>query len=186
VFASIVWRGSNKNKVLSSILSIVLVVLLFVFGNKPWQGASESGSVYDSPMMIAAENIYKIPQEHIDICDAIINDMDGARCILSLYEIHGTNDVGGTLNYSIRMYTSKIQLRCVMSYEDYSLMTSEERDAYWGDYIHMIQDGSTDSSSYYFLFPVGDERIDDLLDYGCVDFSIDSSAYRLLEFTPST
>lgn len=183
VLTSIVSTISKKNRILSSILAILVVAMLFLFGNKPWQGAKEAGYTYDTPMILLAENPYKIPQEHIDITETIINDMDGERATLSMYEIHGINDVGGTLNYSIRMYTSRIQLREVMSFDSYSSMTDEEQIQYWDEYISSIQDGSTDSSIYYFLFPIGDERAADLLEYGCEVLPVESTNYCLLTYT---
>lgn len=181
VLANIVSQASKKY--LSIVLTIVISSMLVFFGNTPNHGAKEGNYYYDTPMIISAENVYKIPQEHIDLTEAILNDMDGERSTLSMYEIHGINDVGGTLNFSIRMYTSRIQLDSIMDYEEYSVLSSEDRNTYWDYYIDSIRDNTTNNSSCYFLFPLGDDRINDLIDYGCEYLYVDSSNYCILEYT---
>lgn len=183
VLACIVISLYQKKRALSCVSTMVIVSLLFIFGNMPYQGAKEGDYSYETPMIIMGENLYKIPQEHINITESILNDMDGERTTLSIYEMKGKNDeIGGTLNFSIRMYTSRIQLREVISSELYTSMGDEERSEYWAEYISSLDDGSTDSTSFYFLFPIDDERVADLIAYGCVELSVDSSNYCLLEY----
>ena len=135
-------------------------------------------------LVLFAENAYKIPQEHIDICDAVLNDMDGNRAVLCMYEMHGINDLGGTLNYSIRMYTSRIQLDQVIDLVNYQILSDEERTSYWNEYISKMQNLGTDSSAIYFIFPLNDERASDLLTYGCNELPVDSQNYQVLVYVP--
>lgn len=181
VFASLVSWVNKKSRILSVALSVAIVSVLLFFGVAPWQRAEKG---WGSDMYLLSENVYKIPQEHLDICDAILSDMDGDRTLLSMYEMHGINDYGGTLNYSIRMYTSRIQLNELVSLESYMALSSEEREEYWDNYIATIQTYGTDSTSLYFLFPIGDERAADLISYGCSELPVDSSNYQVLIYTP--
>ena len=95
VLASITAVAVKKSKILSIALTVALSFLLLFFGVTPWQRVEKGGWWAD--MYFMAENAYKIPQEHIDICDAIIADMDGDRTILSLYELHWINDTKGII-----------------------------------------------------------------------------------------
>ncbi len=181
VFTKIVMVISKRSVILSVVVMIPIVLLLFFLGITPWT-REEKG--WTSDMYLMAENPYKIPQEHIDITEAILNDMDGDRATLSLYELHWINDIGGTLNFSIRMCTSRIQLSEVMSLDSYKNMSDEDRVEYWDEYMTEIQSNDTDSSSYYFIFPLEDERASDLISYGCEELPIGSSTYQLLVYTP--
>lgn len=182
VLASVTAAAVKKSKILSIALTVALTFLLLFFGVTPWQRMEKGGWWAD--MYFIAENAYKIPQEHIDICDAIIADMDGNRSVLALYELRGINDTKGTLNYSIRMYTSKIQLDVVMDFETYYSMPSDERTQYWTDYISGLESYDVDNTNIYFIFPQGDERASDLLAYGCRNLPVDSSTYQVLVYTP--
>lgn len=181
VFANLVLTSLKKSRIVASILTVLFVFLLFGFGITPWQRAEKGWGV---DMYLPAENLYKIPQEHLNIADAILNDMDGDRTILSLYEFHEKNDIGGTLNFSIRMYTSRIQLNTVIDAGTYNVMTTEEKTDYWDKYMYDIQNKGTDSSSFYFIFPIGDVRATDLIEYGCFELPVDSSNYQVLVYTP--
>lgn len=180
VLATLVSSTMSKNKVLSILISLAIVVLLFYFGITPWQ-REENG--WDADMYMLAENPYKIPQEHIDMCNMILDDMDGERATLCMYEIHGINDIGGTLNYSIRMYTSRIQLDSVMDAESYGVLSYEDRSEFWNSYLSEISRNTTDNTRVYFVFPIDDNRIDDLIDFGCTDMGFDSQNYTVLEYT---
>ncbi len=181
VFANLVMASFKKSKALASALTVLFVFLLFGFGITPWQRAEKGWGV---DMYLPSENLYKIPQEHLNIADAILEDMDGDRAILSLYEFHEKNDIGGTLNFSIRMYTSRIQLNTVLDAGTYNAMTTEEKTDYWDQYMYEIQNKGTDSSSFYFIFPIGDNRATDLILYGCSELPVDSSNYQVLVYTP--
>ena len=181
VFALLTSLANKKSKILAIALSIAFSALLFFFGIAPWQ-REEKG--WGSDMYLFAENAYKIPQEHIDICDAVLNDMDGNRAVLCMYEMHGINDLGGTLNYSIRMYTSRIQLDQVIDLVNYQILSDEERTSYWNEYISKMQNLGTDSSAIYFIFPLNDERASDLLTYGCNELPVDSQNYQVLVYVP--
>ena len=63
-------------------------------------------------------------------------------------------------------------------------MTTEERTDYWDQYMNDVQNKGTDSSSFYFIFPIGDERAADLILYGCSELPVDSSNYQVLVYTP--
>ena len=182
VFASIVITVGDKRKVFSALLTFFIAAVLFYIGITPWQ-RKEKG--WPEDMYLKADNLYKIPQEHIDICEMILNDMDGDRALLSLSRINDINDIGGSLSYSIRMYTSRIQLKSVMEFERYAELSPEDRETYWESYIMSIQDLTPDSSGFYFLFPVGDERCADLIGFGCEDMGFSSGNYVLLKYTPS-
>ena len=181
VFASITSALYQKSKVLSVAITVALTALLLFFGVTPWNREKVGFGI---GMYLISENPYKIPQEHIDICDAILDDMDGDRAILSIYEIRGKNDIGGTLNYSIRMYTSRIQLNEVLDMGTYSSLSYEERLDYWDNYIAELISYEADNTTLYFLFPIGDERVSDLMAYGCCEFPVDSSNYQVLAYTP--
>ena len=181
VFAMITSLAHKKNRILSVALTVAITSLLLFFGVTPWNREKVG---FGMSMYLWSENLYKIPQEHIDICDSILSDMDGDRAILSMYEMHGFNDIGGTLNYSIRMYTSRIQLNPVMDYGSYSLLSSEDKVLYWDDYIAELQSYEADNTTLYFLFPKEDERVEDLLAYGCYDLNVDSPNYQVLAYTP--
>ena len=182
VFTSLIRASHKKSRILALALAIAIVSMLFAFGVTPYQREKVG---YGVDMYALAENPYKIPQEHIDICDTILNDMDGERTTLSLYEFHGYNDTGGTLNYSVRMYTSRIQLSTLISLADYSELSFEERIEYWNSYLNEIQNNGTDSTSYYFLFPFGDGRAADLMASGSfVELPTASTTYQLLVYTP--
>lgn len=181
VFASITSALHQKSKVLSVALTVALTALLLFFGVTPWNREKVGFGI---GMYLMSENPYKIPQEHIDICDAILDDMDGDRAILSMYEIRGKNDIGGTLNYSIRMYTSRIQLNEVLDMGTYSSLSYEERLDYWDNYIAELISYEADNTTLYFLFPIGDARVSDLMAYGCCELPVDSSNYQVLVYTP--
>lgn len=178
IFTSCLFK---KNKVISFIFTAGIVGLFLVIGVAPWQREAKG---WESNMYLLAENPYKIPQEHIEICEAILEDMDGQRAVLAMYEMHGKNDIGGTLNYSIRMYTSRIQLDEVKSADIYDVMPYDDRVAYWNAFIDGMMNNTidTNSSSCYFLFPIGDERASDLLLCGCEELSVESSNYQLLVY----
>lgn len=181
VFTTLIRASLKKSRILASVLAISIVSALFVFGVTPYQRDKVG---YGEDMYSLAENPYKIPQEHIDICEAILNDMDGERATLSLYEFHGINDTGGTLNYSIRMYTSRIQLSTLISAGYYSSLTVQERVDYWNEYLTEIMSNGTDSTKYYFIFPIGDPRASDLIDNGFIELPIDSTTYQILIYKP--
>ncbi len=181
VFAFITSVAYKKSSILSKALTVAIASLLLFFGVTPWNREKVG---FGMSMYLWSENLYKIPQEHIDICDSVLSDMDGDRAILSIYEMHGFNDIGGTLNYSIRMYTSRIQLNPVTDYGSYSLLSSEDKVLYWDDYIAELQSYEADNTTLYFLFPKEDERVEDLLAYGCYDLNVDSPNYQVLAYTP--
>ncbi len=180
VFASLVMTTAKRSKILSVGLTAAITALLLLFGITPWNRERLGFGV---GMYLPAENLYKIPQEHIDICDEILEDMDGKRAVLAMYEMHGINDLGGTLNYSIRMYTSRIQLDEVLDIVSYTALSDEDRIIYWDKYITTIQGYETDNSNIYFLFPLEDERAYDLLEYGCYELPVESENYQVLVYS---
>lgn len=182
VFTSVASAALKKSRILSVAITVAIASLLLYFGVTPWQRVEKGGWWAD--MYFWAENPYKIPQEHLNICDAILADMDGNRAVLSMYEMHGINDTGGTLNYSIRMYTSKIQLDEFIDIDTYSAMTLEDRTTYLNTYIAAVQAYETNNTSIYFLFPKEDIRATDLLEYGCTELVVDSENYQVLEYAP--
>lgn len=180
VFSVLISNALEKSKVLAVSLTVAIVSLLLFFGITPWQ-RQENG--WETNMYLLAENPYKIPQEHLDICNVILDDMDGERAILSMYEIRGINDIGGTLNYSIRMYTSRLQLDEVIDLESYLSLSDDEKMEYWYYHISYLENCDTDNSSIYFIFPKDDERITDLLSYGCYEIPVDSDNYQVLAYS---
>lgn len=182
VLTSLTTVAYKKNKTLAVALTVAITCLFLFFGVTPWNREKVG---YGAGMYVLPENVYKIPQEHLDICDCIMDDMDGNRAVLSMYEIRGINDFKGTLNYSIRMYTSRIQLDEAMDIVSYVALTDEERVAYWDEYIAKLQGYETDNSTIYFLFPLEDERASDLLAYGCCELPVNSENYQVLAYTPS-
>ncbi len=182
VFATLTAISYKKSKELAFGVTVAIASLLLLFGVTPWNREKVG---YGAGMYFWAENAYKIPQEHIDISQAILDDMDGERAVLAMYEIRWKNDTGGTLNYSIRMYTSRIQLDEVMDLESYAALTDEERVSYWDGYIAKLQGYETDNTTVYFLFPEEDERATDLYEYGCSELPVDSPNYQVLAYTPS-
>ena len=76
VFATITATIAEKSKILALGFTVAIASLLLFFGVTPWNREKVG---YGAGMYVLPENAYKIQQEHIDICDAILNDMDGNK-----------------------------------------------------------------------------------------------------------
>ena len=71
VFATLTATAAKKSKILAVAITIAIASLLLFFGVTPWNREKVG---YGAGMYFWAENAYKIPQEHIDISQAILDD----------------------------------------------------------------------------------------------------------------